>query len=533
MIIEDARILSWSPDGKLLAFKKTSIDETGGTTVFVVDPLSDEQLLVGKIDPVAEKSITWVRQPGGYLLGPYRVATDLSSANRITDIVLDATEGGSGVLSGVGEQDLITITCLNPDSGLLENLVTVNLSGVGSDLEPGVFGELSPMGNWVSLLVHDRGSLVHQLRLCGSVREVTFPGSGSSSLGSFSGDDRWYAQRQSLAGDVEQILLYDLALESTIVLPTVNRAQYSWLNPIGTQINGDFSLSGQVRSETGEGISDVTVLVDGMEKAITERNGRFKIEGFVPGSYMIAVERAGINFSPNSVLINVPPDAEGIDFIGSLPAPVDVPPEPDVVVPGGGEPEIQERPESEPLSVVLPVLPMDEVNLILLLGAGILLLVVVVAVPLWFRRRKSRVEVQTPAVPVVKSAKEEVPTQPVHVAQVPEAPQPDAPTQPVQVSQKETVSKLEEPVEPVGEEQLHKWLVEGIEEIKVGDYKPGTEKLFKVVQHMPENASAWMWLGWVAGKQNDLQKAKGCFIEARRLGHPRASEGLAWLKRKG
>ena len=67
--------------------------------------------------------------------------------------------------------------------------------------------------------------------------------------------------------------------------------------------------------------------------------------------------------------------------------------------------------------------------------------------------------------------------------------------------------------------------------IKRGEFKQGTEKLFKVVHQMPENASAWMWLGWAAGKQNDPGKAEGCFAEARRLGHPRAEEGLAWLRR--
>jgi Tol biopolymer transport system component len=532
-VIDDvSSLLSWSPDGELLAFKKANTDKEDVVAVYVVNPTDGTQLLVGMMDSSEAKNLEWVRQPGGYLIGPYRVTTDLSSANRVTDFLLDASQGGVGMLSGVGVQDLITITCLDPESGIQENLVTVNLSGISPDMEPGVEGELSPLGNWVSLLVYDRGDFVHQLRLCGSVREVSFPVDGTSTLGSFSGDDRWYAQRQSLAGDVEQILLYDLALESTIVLPTVNRAQYSWLKPLISQVGGNYILAGQVRSDGDEAIPDVTILVDGMEMATTGRNGRFKIEHLSPGSYVVAAEHAGINLSPNSILINLPPNAEGVDFAGRLPISEELPQTSDIVASEEDEPEVDVRSESEQQSMTIPFQSLDETGFILLVGGSVFILVVFITFLLLYRRRRSRAVVPSPEISAVKVSKSEGPTQPVRVAPIEDAPMPGAQTQPLEVRVKADVPKSEVPVEPVAEEQILNWLIEGIEQIKGGGYKAGTEKLIKVLQEMPENASAWMWLGWAAGKQNDLRKAEGCFTEARRLGHPRAEEGLAWLKRK-
>lgn len=531
-LVEDSSFLSWSPDGKLMAFSKSEADSVDGTTVYVVEPTSEQQLLVGNLGSEEMENLHWYRQPGGYLFGPFRVALDLSSANRITDLLLDATTGGAGLLSGFGERDLITITCLDPDSGIQDNVVTVNLSGISPERMPGVDGKLSPMGNWITLLVYDRGKLFHQLRLCGSIREITFPGGDKPSLGDFSGDDRWFAQRQSLSDDTEQILLYDLALESTVVLPTVNKAQYSWLKPIDTEGNGSYEIAGQVKTTDDENLSDVVILIDGKEAAVTARSGRFLVEDVAPGSYMIAAERVGVNFSPISILVNVPPGVEGVDFLASLPPPEVAPKIPEPNDSEKVEPEVEVDQEAEAqFNLSLPLLPLNELEILILAGCLVILLAGLTIVPLWFRRRRSRSSFPTTAVPIVKTVKPDVPTQPQRVTQIVETPEPDIPTRPVQVGAIESVPKAKEDIEPVGEDQLNDWLRKGVEEIKRGDFKQGTEKLFKVVQYMPDNASAWMWLGWAAGKQNDLRKAEGCFTEARRLGHPRADEGLAWLNR--
>ena len=66
-------------------------------------------------------------------------------------------------------------------------------------------------------------------------------------------------------------------------------------------------------------------------------------------------------------------------------------------------------------------------------------------------------------------------------------------------------------------------LQEGVAQIKRGDIAAGQATLRRVVIHAPDNATAWLWMGWVAIGQRDQHIAEVCFTQAHRLGHPKAA----------
>jgi TolA-binding protein len=147
------------------------------------------------------------------------------------------------------------------------------------------------------------------------------------------------------------------------------------------------------------------------------------------------------------------------------------------------------------------------------------------------------------AEPVQLPSQEEeavTPTQPVPVQSVTPSPQPAStqpmpvegqeetpPTQPVPAQPAELPSEVVEPGEDV-----QGLLQQGISQVKGPEIVQGMEKLRRVVQLDPDNANAWLWLGWAAAQQKDLRAADSCFRRAQKLGHPKAEDGLKWLSKK-
>jgi Flp pilus assembly protein TadD len=89
---------------------------------------------------------------------------------------------------------------------------------------------------------------------------------------------------------------------------------------------------------------------------------------------------------------------------------------------------------------------------------------------------------------------------------------------------------LEAPLEPgVDVQQL---LKDGIALVKSDQLKAGIPKLRQVVKAQPDNANAWLWLGWATVQQRDFRTAESCFKRAQALGHPKAEQALKWMSRK-
>jgi hypothetical protein len=72
-------------------------------------------------------------------------------------------------------------------------------------------------------------------------------------------------------------------------------------------------------------------------------------------------------------------------------------------------------------------------------------------------------------------------------------------------------------------------LKRGIAQIQSGDIVAGRATLRHVVKQSPDNATAWLWMGWIAIGQRDRRIAEICFLQAQRLGHPKAAQILNTL----
>lgn len=72
-------------------------------------------------------------------------------------------------------------------------------------------------------------------------------------------------------------------------------------------------------------------------------------------------------------------------------------------------------------------------------------------------------------------------------------------------------------------------LRQGIAQIQSGDLLAGRATLRHVVKQSPDNATAWLWMGWIAVGQRDQRIAEICFMQAQRLGHPEATQILNTL----
>jgi cytochrome c-type biogenesis protein CcmH/NrfG len=79
---------------------------------------------------------------------------------------------------------------------------------------------------------------------------------------------------------------------------------------------------------------------------------------------------------------------------------------------------------------------------------------------------------------------------------------------------------------------MQQTLRDGIALVKSSQLIAGVSKLRQVVKAQPENAAAWLWLGWAAVQQQDFRTAESCFKRAEALGHPKAQQAIDWMNRK-
>jgi uncharacterized RDD family membrane protein YckC len=82
---------------------------------------------------------------------------------------------------------------------------------------------------------------------------------------------------------------------------------------------------------------------------------------------------------------------------------------------------------------------------------------------------------------------------------------------------------------PANAMPVEQLLKQGIAQIQSGDIVAGRAALRHVVKQSPDNATAWLWMGWIAVGQRDQRIAEICFLQAQRLGHPKAAQILDTL----
>ncbi len=211
----------------------------------------------------------------------------------------------------------------------------------------------------------------------------------------------------------------------------------------------------------------------------------------------------------------------------------------DTAASSAGEP----TPASAP-GITLPGLPNLNLNMntpvlwLVLVGLILLLLVLL----LWalirrgIRRRERQTEVRLEAAAAPErqpEGLEERQPQPVPTPVPEQAPVVTPPPMPAAAPKTEERMAARPPQvmprEYVDEGGL---LAQGIQQVKSGNIRQGYAVLRKVLEQQPDNADAWLWLGWAAARQGDRATAQRCFLRAAKLGHAAADQALAWLERQ-
>ncbi len=78
-----------------------------------------------------------------------------------------------------------------------------------------------------------------------------------------------------------------------------------------------YTISGRVRDGSGNPIPGVTLSDSVGHTATTDSNGSYALSGLAAGMYTITPSKSGYTFSPPSRTVSVPPDATGLDFVGT------------------------------------------------------------------------------------------------------------------------------------------------------------------------------------------------------------------------
>jgi hypothetical protein len=78
-----------------------------------------------------------------------------------------------------------------------------------------------------------------------------------------------------------------------------------------------YSISGRVTDSSGNPIPGVTISDNAGHTTTTGSDGRYTLSGLTAGTYTITPSKSGYAFSPASRQVTVPPDAMGVDFVGT------------------------------------------------------------------------------------------------------------------------------------------------------------------------------------------------------------------------
>ena len=517
-VTEGARLIDWSPDGRLLALIRP--DATPGRQiVFSIEPLSGKQLLVGRFLENEAGRINWFPQSGNYLFGPFRLTPDLSSASRVSDAVFAGTAQSGRLVIGIGTSEVITLSCLEPFSGQAQRLATANLANFQPGALNGIWAELSSDGEWAAAYAYDHGRYQSVLIRCDGTAQRAVGLPVTAVPGEFSPNSLWYLERQ-VVGGASQLVVHDLSQNITKTLPTADHKLGLWIKPLQGVPPGGFSLSGRLTGKGKRPLDGATLLLDGLPAATSAEDGRYQITGLPPGEYTLSPQSDEFYFEPSDVLVRLPSEEVEFEFSGS---PIEA-----------GAPPVVQQQENIPDEAEQGFPPAETVggNPFILIpwicgGSLVLLVFMLFGGVIWLIRRWRRrraVIASAPAGPTLED------TSPVKVQPVEALPvKPQMPGL-GRVTPQEPKSV---PQEVATEESLQALLAEGIQMVRQGELARGAETLQKVVEAEEKNATAWMWLGWAAAKSGDRPLAGRCFRQAQQLGHPRAEQALTWLRKTG
>lgn len=492
LVMDGASLIGWSPDGKLLGLRQNLKGSEASFTYFVARPLKGEPLQVGGFSQAQAGNAGWSEAGGLYLLGPYQIEADLKGSERVAPAVYDAARGGQIILLGnqIGAQH--ELVCLDMGSGIPTTLVSADLSAVPQAEKPGIWAQLSPDGAWASSNHFTPEGYRYFVTRCNRQRQIALQASQDVAGDSFSSDSRWYVQRIPGEGRNGLLLLYNLETLERLNLPALSSSPAVWIQPPSNLFPETYILSGKVVAEDGISQAAVNILVDGKPAATTNPDGSFEVSGLTPGEHTVSALKAGLVFSPPSQAFKVPGESKDIVFQAYPESPAVEETQPAVAKPIEITPTlvIQLQPTQPPAASVRPALPGGTLAVYAIGSLLIFVLLLALAVRLLRRRKRQPQAIGIEAV--------EINPPPI-------------------------------PKTPPGPEVFIQ-LKRGVDQVKARQNAAGRETLKQVLQQAPDNAIAWLWSGMAATRMKDWRAAEQCFLQAKRLGHPKADDALKWLE---
>lgn len=506
-LIQGAEIVSWSPDGQLLALRKREAGPGEKYTYTVVDPREGKSMEVGPIDLTEPGMPGWGITEKDYILGPYQFKKNLNQSEKIAETLFDVGQGGKILLLGQGNNGLLDVVCLDASTNESRTLLSANLSGISSGEKPGLWSALSPDSSWTAAYSYDPAGYRYLLTRCDRSRQVSVEASPSIAEDSFSPDSVWYMQLQPEDDSQSQILLYNLANLDRQSLPVMADSPVVWVQTPSISTEETFTVSGMVTDSDGAPVSGATILVDGQPSATSDADGAFTLSGLAAGNYSLSAQKEEWKLEPEQVLLTVPETEGEIAFEARPLQPMSIETEAlsteaaTAEAAAVTEPTPSTTPSESPDGSQLLQIGMAEMGFIALISVAlvVVLLLVVLVIRFVSSRSRSRTSVQPPANPPVPA----------------EA-----------VSDKVTTGAASKSGPRAEVDAL---LREGVAEVKAGKSASGLEKLHRVTEMAPDSAVAWLWSGVAAARLKDRKQADQCFQRAKKLGHPKADEALLWL----
>ena len=586
LIMQDVEAISWSPDGRLLALKSTTNDQdkTIEYTIYISDYTGEKILKAGTFNENDMDLTDWVLTDSGYLFGKYLIAPNLDSSRPIADALITASEHGNRLLINNLELDKNILSCLDTTNGEQVRALTVDLNNISPDQLPGIWGWMAPDGSWVVTRTYVEGNFANLLLNCndGGQRNLAF--NQFPNIASFSDDGDWFIVSNIRVGDHAQIIIADLGNGGTEHIENLANSNLTWLKTI--EKPGIHSITGQITTEEGVPLAKASIFVDGILVTTTDKTGNFVITRLQPGDHEISVLNPGFHFSPSSIKVKLPPDQEGLNFtakVGNAKFPiVKSTPTIDSTYPFSNPPSdsgIWQDNTKGAFSTIMPyvgfmiTITRDIVqgifNLVRnaaysallnetnqrngLLGITLLLLIAFLVIFFLWKRKKSSA---TTTLTVSGDSTPSNVDEDIHPVQM-STESMDAPTTstampetfsssyPAAAITSPNITSLQ-PEAPISlnnittseselvflNQQIEDWMEEGKLLVRSGNFEAGHALFRKIVQQKPEEAGAWLWLGYLAAREKNWRGAERCFKLAKKYDHPKADQALIWLEKQ-
>lgn len=331
----DNTIMAWSPDGRFLALGNGSVGMRSFSynSFTIVNPLDGQALPLPGADGTSLGSSRWRQMPSGDLLfDNQRIASDLSAAEPVAEILLNVAPDGKRWITGRMAEGVLEVFCGTQDRPYEFSLYLTGYPSYPDEyrpvwFEPGVYASLSPRGNYVTLYAYQGGE-EWQTRLLPCDPAIAMPLTEPTvwedrASASFSADERWFIlNTPDSDGDGRVITLHD-ARNGTATPRTGELAAWTWLvsatvAPPVTQVN---VIAGQATDHTGVPVAGVTIRAadnDTVLETTTGSDGSYRLEDVPAGHYEMSATLANHSFtSPPAV--TAPPSQMGVDFVTQAP----------------------------------------------------------------------------------------------------------------------------------------------------------------------------------------------------------------------